>query len=546
MIKSLKQNTLNIIMKNKRPNIILILADDMGFSDIGCYGGEIKTPNLDKLAEGGVRFTQFFNTARCSPSRASLLTGLHPHQAGIGILVEDYSPEGYAGDLNDKCITIAELLKSNGYKTYMSGKWHISTSKFEVSKSWPNQRGFDHFYGTIVGAGSYYYPLSLTRNNENIEQECLNDDFYYTDAITNNAMKYINMHHKKNPNKPFFLYVSYTAPHWPLHAKPEIIEKYRGYFKEGWDILRKKRLKRQRDMKLLKKDWRLSERDPRATPWKDVKHKEWQQRRMEVYAAQIDIMDEGVGKIVDTLKKCQLFKDTLIIFLSDNGGCAEPLGKVMEKVALADASTRKYTRSGERVKFGNKYTIIPGGEETYQSYGAAWANLSNTPFRKFKKWTHEGGIATPLIIHWPNEIKLKGEIRHQQGQLTDIMATIVDITGIKYPDNFKGRIITPLEGDSLVPIFENRNNNKGMLFFEHEGNAAIRDGKWKLVRDYPGEWELYDMEEDRTELNNLIKQHHETALKMEKAYEKWAKRCGVIPREKILELQKQRFREKYK
>ncbi len=532
-------------MQSKKPNIVLILADDMGFSDIRCYGGEISTPNLDNLAEGGIRFTQFFNTARCSPSRASLLTGLHPHQTGIGILVDDYSPEGYAGDLNNNCITIAEILKENGYKTYMSGKWHVSTSKFEVRDSWPNQRGFDHFYGTIVGAGSYYYPISLTRDNKNIEQETLNKDFYYTDAITNNAVKYINQHYKSTPNTPFFLYVSYTAPHWPLHAKKEVIEKYKGRFKDGWDTLRKERLERQVDMNIINEKWKLSDRDPRASPWKDVRHKDWEQRRMEVYAAQVDIMDKGIGKIVDTLKENKLLEDTLIIFLSDNGGCAEPLGTVMEKIALADASTRKYTRSGERVNFGNKHSVMPGGENTYQSYGAAWANLSNTPFRKFKKWTHEGGIATPFILHWPKSIKHKGEIRHQQAQLTDIMATIVDITGIEYPKKFKGRTILPLEGTSLVPIFNNKDNNKGMLFFEHEGNAAVRDGNWKLVRDYPEDWELYNMEEDRTELNSLIDQYPNRALKMKKTYEEWAKRCGVIPREKMLEIQKKRFRKLY-
>ena len=532
--------------KKQTPNIVLILADDMGFSDIGCYGGEISTPNLDSLADDGIRFTQFFNTARCSPSRASLLTGLHPHQTGIGILVEDYSPEGYAGDLNDKCITIAELLRQNGYKTYMSGKWHISTSKYEVSDSWPNQRGFDEFYGTILGAGSYFYPRTLTRNNVNVEEETLNSDFYYTDAITDHAVKYINEHQKNNTEIPFFLYVSYTAPHWPLHAKEEDIKKYEGRFKEGWDILREKRLARQVKMNIIEEKWDLSERNPRAPPWSEERHKDWQQRRMEVYAAQIDIMDQGIGKILKTLEENGIIENTIVIFLSDNGGCAEPLGSVMEKITLEDGATRKYTRSGKRVQFGNKSSIMPGPEVTFQSYGAAWANLSNTPFRKFKKWTHEGGIATPFIIHWPEGIKHKGDLRHQQAQLTDVMATIVDITGIEYPKMFNGRKILPLEGASLKPILENKDNDKGMLFFEHMGNAAVRDGKWKLVRDYPGEWELYNMEKDRTELNNEIDQYQEQASKMRESYKQWAERCGVIPREKMIKLQQERYKKKYR
>jgi len=532
-------------MPSQKPNIVLILADDMGFSDIGCYGGEISTPNLDSLAENGIRFTQFFNTARCSPSRASLLTGLHPHQTGIGILVEDFSPEGYAGDLNDKCITIAELLKEKGYKTYMSGKWHVSTNNEDPSDSWPNQRGFDEFYGTIVGAGNYFYPFSLTRNNINIEEESLNSEYYYTDAITDNAVKYINNHIDNSSDESFFLYVSYTAPHWPLHAKKEDIEKYKGHFKEGWDILRERRLARQREMDIIDDKWDLSERDPRATPWEEIGHKEWQQRRMEVYAAQVDRMDQGIGNILETLNENEIIDNTLVIFLSDNGGCAEPLGAVMEKIALIDKSTRKFTSKGKRVNFGNKSSVMPGPEDTFQSYGAAWANLSNTPFRKFKKWTHEGGIATPFIIHWPEEIKHKGELRHQQAQLTDVMATIVDLLNIEYPETYKGREILPLEGVSLKPIFDNRDNNKGLLFFEHMGNAAVRDGKWKLVRDYPGEWELYDMEKDRTELHNVIDQYSEQSSKMKKAYRQWVKRCGVVPREKMLKLQKKKFREKY-
>jgi arylsulfatase len=531
-----------IRMKINKPNIVLILADDMGYSDIGCYGGEIDTPNLDSLAENGIRFTQFYNTARCSPSRASLLTGLHPHQTGIGILTDNDSPEGYAGDLNKKCITIAELLKETGYKTYLSGKWHISTSISKASDSWPNQRGFEHFYGSIIGAGPYFYPLTLTRNNDNIDEEAKVPDFYYTDAISNKAVEYINFHNQNSPENPFFLYVAYTAPHWPLHAKEQDIVKYTGRFTAGWDELRKERLKRMVEMGIIDKEWQLSDRDESVSPWKDVKHKEWELRRMEVYAAQIDSMDQGIGKIISALKESGQLENTLLIFLSDNGGCAEPIGAIMAKSMIRDTIARKYTRKGEKVRFGNKKSIIPGSEDTYSSYGVSWANVSNTPFRKYKTWTHEGGIATPFIVHWPEKIKAKGELRYQQAQLTDVMATIIEITGSTYPREYNGNKILPLEGTSLVPIFENKDNNKGMLFFEHEGNAAVRDGKWKLVRDFPGYWELYNMEVDRTELHNLIDEFPERARIMIEAYEQWAERCGVIPREKILEYYKKKYR----
>lgn len=533
---------LRITMRPKRPNVLLILADDMGYSDLGCYGGEIETLNLDNLAANGIRFTQFYNTARCSPSRASILTGLHPHQTGIGILTNDDSPEGYAGDLNEKCITIAELLKDNGYETYLSGKWHISSSSSQVSESWPNQRGFNYFYGTINGAGSYFYPRTLTRDNVKIDEEALkNEDFYYTDKISDNAVKFINQHHQKSLKNPFFLYIAYTAPHWPLHAKEQDIMKYKGRFQKGWDQLRKERLDRMIKMGIITEEWKLSERHPDASPWHGVKRKEWEQKRMEVYAAQIDAMDQGIGRILKALKEKEDFKNTLIIFLSDNGGCAEPIGAIMKTLMIREGSARSKTRKGKPVKFGNKWKIMPGEEDTYQSYGLPWANLSNTPFRKFKSWTHEGGIATPFIIHWPEGFQARGELRHQYAQLTDIMATIVDITSIKYPKRYKGRDILPLEGTSLFPIFINNTNEKGMLFFEHEGNAAIRDGKWKLVRDYPKDWELYDMEADRTEQNNLIKEFPQKAEKMRNNYEKWAERCGVIPREKILEIYKKKY-----
>ncbi|MDM0044388.1 arylsulfatase [Variovorax dokdonensis] len=526
----------------KKPNVLLILNDDMGYSDIGCYGGEVMTPNLDRLAEHGLRFSQFYNTARCSPSRASLLTGLHPHQTGIGILTYDFGPEGYAGNLNRRCVTIPEALKASGYRSYMSGKWHVASNLTEPTDAWPMQRGFDEFFGTIIGAGSFYDPNTLTRGNTNVEHEASADEsWFYTDAISDEAAQFVRQHASEHPDKPFFQYVAYTAPHWPLHAHDEDIAKYKGRFDAGWDELRTARLARLVESGILKDIWPLTDRDETQPPWTEADHKAWLLRCMEVYAAQIDRMDQGIGRILKALEETDQLDNTLVIFLADNGACAEDIpehvtvDELVHKLRIAKSHTRK----GEPVHFGNNPQLMPGPENTYQSYGTAWANLSNAPFRLYKHWIHEGGISTPLIMHWPKGIAHRGEVRHSPGYLPDIMATILDITATHYPEHADGQPIDPLEGHSLQPAFAGDAMDRPPMFWEHEGNAAVRIGQWKLVRKFPGEWELYDMEADRTELNNLAAQHTERVADMKARYEAWAKRCGVIPREKILELMRQ-------
>lgn len=522
----------------QRPNIVLVLNDDMGYSDLGCYGGEIQTPVLDRLARNGLRFSQFYNTARCSPSRASLLTGLHPHQTGIGILTYDSGPEGYAGNLNQSCVTIAEVLKAAGYRTYMSGKWHVSSNLLEPTDSWPMQRGFDAFFGTIIGAGSFYDPNTLTRGNANAEHEAREDGFFYTDAISDQAAAYIREHHAAHPDQPFFEYVAYTAPHWPLHAHEEDIAKYAGRFDAGWDALRRERLTKLVDDGLLAGHWRLTPRDPSQPEWSQAEHKAWLLRCMEVYAAQVDRMDQGIGRIVAALEDTGRLDDTLIIFLADNGACAEdiPEGVSIEELVDKLMIARSHTRSGEPVKIGNDPALMPGPENTYQSYGTAWANLSNTPFRLYKHWIHEGGIATPLIFHWPRGIQQRGAVRHTPGYLPDIMATVLEVSGASYPAHFAGREVLPLEGHSLAPAFERELAQRPPMFWEHEGNAAVRIGAWKLVRRHPGDWELYDMQADRTELNDLAAQQPERVREMAAQYEAWAARCGVKPREQIVAL----------
>jgi len=512
-----------------RPNIVLILNDDMGYSDLGCYGGEVHTPNLDALAAGGLRYTQFYNTARCCPSRASLLTGLYPHQADIGHMMGNDGIDGYLGDLNPNTVTIAEALRGGGYKTYMSGKWHITRHVDGPKHNWPLQRGFDDFYGIITGAANYFQPRTLTRNNKSIKPA--GDDYFLTDAITAEAVRQIHTHQLKQSSIPFFQYVAYTAPHWPLHAHEQDIAGYRGRFDAGWDVLRRERLTRMVDLGIIDAKWPLSERDPRVCAWKDEKNKKWQCRRMEVYAAQITRMDQGIGRIFDALKDSGAWENTLIVFLSDNGGCAEELDNgAADWVAKSTekAGTLK-TRAGRPVRFGNHPDILPGAEDSYASYGIPWANLSNTPFRLYKHWVHEGGIATPFIVHWPAGINTCGELRNQPAQLPDVMATFLDVADTGYPEAYNNRAVKPLEGFSMQLTFSNKPHRREVLYWEHEGNKAIRRDQWKLVCKYPGEWELYDMEAGRTEVKDLAGQYPQMVRRLSSLYDVWAEKCHIQP-----------------
>jgi len=514
--------------KQKRPNIVLIMADDMGYSDIGCFGGEIRTPNLDGLAAGGIRFTQFYNTARCCPTRASLMTGLYQHQAGVGHMMEDKGYESYRGDLNNRCVTIAEVLKQAGYSTYMSGKWHVTRYRGPEGPkhNWPRQRGFDRFFGTIHGAGSFYDPCSLTRDNTQIPP---GEDFYYTNAISDNAVKYISEH---NADNPFFMYVAFTAPHWPMHALPQDIARYKGRYAGGWDKLRAERHKRMIEMGIVDEKWELTPRDANVPPWEKAKGKQWFQRRMEVYAGMVDCLDQGIGRILKQLEKSGQFENTLIFFLADNGGCAEEYGSrgaikpdPSENIPLKPMDKDELQPDMQPKVRG----VMPGPADTYIAYGKPWANASNTPFRLYKHWVHEGGISTPLIAHWPKRITIHGELRRQPGHLIDIMATCVDVAGAEYPSEYKGNKITPMEGRSLVPAFDNKPIQREAIYWEHEGNRAVRQGKWKLVSRHPGQWELYDIKADRTELTNLAQKYPEKVEQLETLYESWATRCGVQP-----------------
>jgi arylsulfatase len=524
-------------MPSERPNIILILADDMGFSDIGCYGSEIRTPNLDRLAAEGIRFTQTYNCARCCPTRASLLTGLYPHQAGVGHMVNDLGVPPYQGYLRQDCVTIAEALQAGGYHTMLSGKWHVGGiyprndpagwTTGDETRPLPPDRGFDEWYGTPAGAGSYFNPKPLFHNYTLIEPA--GEDYYYTDAISDQAVHMIGR--AAEGDAPFFLHVCYTAPHWPLHAFKEDIARYQGAYRQGWDAVRTARHEELNGMGLLDETWDISPRDELAPPWTDVQQRAWEDRRMAVYAAQIDRMDQGIGRILAQLYALGIAGNTLVLFMSDNGGCAELLREDGQR-----AREWPTTRQGEPVRFGNTPQIMPGDPATYQSYDLPWANASNTPFRLYKHWVHEGGIATPMIARWPAAAP-GGQICRTPTHVVDLMATCLDVAGVAYPDEYQGREIQPLEGESFAPVLRGQDwQRQRPLYWEHEGNRAVRDGRWKLVSKHPGDWELYDMIEDRTELHDLAGSNEPQALKMVEMYEAWAARCGVLPWEQVREL----------
>lgn len=491
---------------NSPPNIVLILADDMGYSDIGCYGSEIQTPNLDYLAENGIRFNRFHNAARCCPTRASLLTGLYPHQAGMGSMVVQSGqtrPDGpYQGYLRkDSCGTIAELLKQTGYQCYMSGKWHVG----EYAENWPVKRGFDQYWGLISGASSYF---EIIKNQRNERVMALNDErweppdsgFYMTDYTSQTAVNQIRQHQENQTESPFFLYVAFTAPHWPLHALPEDIAKYKGKYDIGWDSLRRARYQKMQQIGLFDQIPILSNRPASVPPWIEIEDKQTWSRKMEVYAAMIDRMDQGIGKIIQQLNESQQLDNTLIIFLSDNGACAENI-------------------SGRQL---NDPDIPIGERGSYVAYREPWAFASNTPFRYYKQWTHEGGTLTPFIMHWPKADLPKGEIISQRAHIIDILPTLLSLSGTSYPQN-----LISLPGINLLPLIKSGETTKRTLYWEHFGKKAIIAEPWKLVQGNNDQWELYNIMEDATEMNDLVQKFPDKVESLKKDFQLWANKVGV-------------------
>lgn len=502
-----------------KPNIIIILADDMGFADIGCFGSEIQTPNIDRLAKEGLKMTQFYNAGRCCPSRTALLTGLYSHQAGVGDMVKYKESAAYQGYLNDNCVTIAELLKDKaGYNTIVSGKWHVGLQPSALAFN----RGFDKSFTMLNNGSSYFNSRPLYNDGSKItfminNQEVTRSDTskYLTQAITDFAIR--SLEEIKDKKDPFFLYVAYNAPHWPIQALPQDIAHYKGKYLEGWDKLRKQRYEKLLASGIVKKSWKLSDRDSRVADWDSLSPEEkdkWD-TRMAIYAAMIDRMDAGIGEIMNKLKQLGKDKNTIILFASDNGGSADEV-KSLQTVIQKNG--------------------IPGSVNSIDSYEIPWANVSNTPFRLFKRNTHEGGISTPFIAWFPSVIKA-GSTNTQPAHFIDIMPTCLELAGISYPQKFKGRKLTPLEGLSLAKVFGNRPwNGHDAIFWEHEGSRAIREGNWKLVAEIDKPWELYDLNADRSETNDLAAKYPEKVKKLEAEYLQWAKKVGVADWNKIKSL----------
>ena len=521
-----------------RPNILLVLADDMGYCDIGCYGSEIRTPNLDALASGGLRFSQMYNCARCCPSRAALLTGLYPQQTGVGHMIRDLGRPQYQGFLNDRCVTVAEVLREHGYCTLMAGKWHVG-GHYDLldPERWrpgdrrhplPTQRGFDHFYGLVAGAGNYFDPKPMLED-ERVIPVAGEPGYYLTDAISERAAGMLDRYVGASPERPFFLHLSYTAPHWPLHAREEDVACYADRYRGGWDALRAARHEELTAMGMVSERWPLSPRDEGVPPWEESHHRDWNALRMAVYAAQIDSMDRGIGRVMAKVRELGQERNTLVIFVSDNGGCAEFLAEDDDQPE--PSQFRATLPDGRGVTIGNLPDLAPGGADTFMSYDIPWANASNVPFRLYKTFLHEGGIATPCIMTWPETIT-EPRIVHQPAHFIDIAATCIAAAGARYPHEWGGRAIQPLEGESLLPLIAGRPwRREAPMVWEHEGNRAVRSGQWKLVSEYGRPWELYDMQADRTELRDLAvsRAGRATAATLARAWDEWAQRCGVSP-----------------
>ncbi len=492
----------HVAPKGKRPNILLIMSDDMGFSDLGCYGGEIETPNLDGMADNGLRFTEFYCTGRCWPSRATLLSGC------------------YGNRLTSNQVTIAELLKTVGFQTGMVGKWHLSKT---ATENGPVQRGFDSYYGTIDGAGSYWLPPSLTRNTQPVEPD--SRDFYYTEKIGDQAVQQIH-DFAKSP-KPFFQYVAFTSPHWPLHAREDVIKKYLKRYRTGWQALRQERYQRMIDMGLIDKQrWPLPAPESVVEDWDTVDHKDWRIRNMAVYAAMIDHMDQAIGRIVGALKDTGCLEDTLIIFTNDNGACSEHLrGNAWNtaKNVLEWAETQ-----GKTISVGDNMDIESGGPLTFHSVGRNWANAQNTPLRRYKANVHEGGACVPCIMHWPRGLKPPpGSVTGQRGHLVDILSTCIELAGASYPGTFNGNSILPNEGTSLLAAIQGRKQDpRRTYYFNHQGTHAVIKGDWKIVRERgeKGKWHLYNLTREKTEITDHAERMPE---KVKELATLWESRFGA-------------------
>lgn len=531
--------------EDRRPNIMVIMVDDMGYSDLGCFGGEIHTPNLDGLANNGMRFTQFFNAGRSCPSRAALMTGLYAQQAGIMAMGQS---------LNTECVTIPEVLKTDGYHTAMTGKWHLSLTQgignnadqmawlshqntfnnrpFAPIETYPCNRGFDEHWGTIWGVVNHFDPFSLVHNEEPIYTDAIPSDFYSTDFITDKTIDLIDDLSAKE--EPFFMYVAYNAPHWPLHAKPEDIKKYDGMYDEGWDVMREKRYARMVELGLISPEQTPVSRNESGRLWENETDKEFQAANMEVHAAMIDCVDQGVGRIIQKLKETGEYDNTIIIFSSDNGASSENYG-------IGEFDRHDRTRDGQMVTHDSR---TPGDQLSYNYLGTGWAGAINTPFRYWKAESFHGGIAAPTIVHWPAGMKSgKGSIVNEPCHFIDIMPTCIALAGAEYPSTYNGHSIKPLaaEGRSLLPLIsgEGEWNGERTLFWEHENGRAVRVGNWKMTSLRNGGWQLFDLSTDYSETNNVAAEYPDKVREMKTLWNNWAKSVGLKVEEEMADTEKE-------
>ncbi len=498
-----------------RPNVLLIMADDMGYSDLGCYGSSIETPNLDHLAANGLRFTRFYNEGRCWPTRAALMTGRNAHDVGHAMARGPNAPPAYQGTSRERAPMIAELIGEAGYRSYHVGKWHLASDSQipqPIAKSkatWAINRGFERSYSVKAqGFLSFFNPGELRIEGEIVRNIGNREpDYYYTDALTERTLAYLTEHEKSHPESPFFLYLAHIAPHYPLHAKPEDIEKYRGKFRHGWDEMRKRRHARMQELVIY--DGELSPRDPAAKAWHSLSEADqimWDER-MAIHAAMIDCMDQGIGRILAWLEQTGRLRNTLILFLSDNGASRETGGR----------------KKAENHKPG----AVAGSRDSFLAIETAWSNACNTPFRLHKAFNHEGGIATPLIVHWPAGIasEHRGSISRQVGRVNDVLPTVLGLAGVDIP--------AEVTGQSLTPCFEDPASiRERTLYWEHLGRRAVRRGDWKLVADNGKRWELYDLSSDPAEMRDLSRTKRGLAQELDELWKTWAMKVGVTPRKR--------------
>ena len=501
----------------QRPNIILVMADDLGYSDIGCYGGEIRTPHIDSLAREGLRFTQFYNNAICGPTRASLLTGLYCQEVG-------HRGDRWNEPKNfNKCVTIAEVLGSAGYRSMMVGKWQGRDSALD--------RGFDRSFGPMCQAKiSYFHEVAGNPYYLNRQRWQLPQDFYLTDAFNDFAVRFLE--EAVRGDSPFFLYLAHIAPHWPLHAREaDVVPSRQQYREQGWDQCRTRRLERQRRFGLVPSEWKLSPRPASVRDWKTVSHKQWQAERMAVYAAQVEAVDRGLGRLLKVVEDAGKQDNTLVMFLSDNG--AAPDGGLAPTASGfgfgPNAKNDGWRKDGVPIRPGSGPNNPPGPHDTFAAYGLAWANASNTPLRGTKLTGYEGGIRTPLVVRWPAVIREGNGLTNQVGHVIDIMATCLDVARVQYPSEFKGRKPLPLAGKSLLPIFQGRERpGHEVLCWSVPRHQAIRMGRWKAVRPKSGgSWQLFDLEADGTETVDLAQREPKRVDELATRFEMWRKRVGA-------------------